>query len=348
MSDIKLTTKSIVSEEEKEFSPIRAVTTAPYEIITQAPIPVPPSEEPDTVLSPQPIPPEPEIEPGPTGPQGFQGVPGAGEAETWVNPTPTLATNLEGIPQGTTFPIGTSSIQILENLLYPYQSVGFNTFSVGIGVGPYEVGQTAGNGTFLSSWTISGPTGNWIPNSLEISGDSGVGLLKSGLNFDSSPTAVAHGAYRFSERKVLTFTIQGQQNQGANPSRSQSLNWRFRYFFGKKNEIGYTGVDLENQGFSTTLTRTSPINWQITFPSTFPTPTKAYVAIPKNDFPVSGAGSNGNIRFIDVSTNFLWPFLQPRLEFVHSNIHGITSAYFLFESSNEFADALTVRVEGIP
>lgn len=338
MSDTKLTNKSIVSEEDKKFSPIRAVTTAPYEIITLPPPPIPLSQEPDVVVPPQIIPEEPEIEPGPTGPQGFQGVPGAGEAETWTNPSPTLASNLEGIPQGTTFEVGTSSIQILETLLYPYQAVSFSSFSIGILGSPFEIGETAGNGNFNSTWTVAGPTGNWVTDSLEISGDSGVGLLASGFNYDDSPLSISHDPYRYTTRQNLVFRIQGEQERGSKPISSSTLAWRYRYFHGKGPNPEYDGTNLLDQGFSTTLSRTTPLGWTITF-ATSASVKKAYVAIPQADF------SSGNIRFINTVTNQIWPFLSPPLSFNHTNAHGTTIPYFLYESSNEFAGAVTLRVE---
>lgn len=344
MSDTKLTKKTIVSEEIKKFSPIRAETTSPYEIVVQAPPPVELSEELDIVVPPQILPEEPDTEPGPTGPQGevgpqgFQGIAGGGDGSGWINPAPTLASNLEGIPQGTTFPLGTSSIEILETLLYPYQSVSFSSFSIGIGGSPFEVGQTAGNGNFNSTWTVSGPTGNWISNSLQISGDSGVGLLASDFSYNDSPRNISHSSYRYTNRQNLIFRIQGEQEKGSKPTALSVLSWRYRYFHGKGPDASYDGSNLLQQGFATTLTRTTPLGWVITFSSSG-SPKKAYVAIPQADF------SSGNIRFINTLTTQLWPFLSPPLSFNHTNIHGTTIPYFLYESSNEFEGSVTLRIE---
>jgi hypothetical protein len=238
-----------------------------------------------------------------------------------------------GVAAGTSFGQGTSINTILETLLFPYQSVSFSAFSIGINGSPYEVGQTAGNTTVNATWATSGPNTNWIAGSVAISANQSVGTLASGLNFNSSPTSIAHGPYRYETRRVLTFTISGQQLQGSNPSRNQNLNWNYRYYSGKTAD-GFTGgMNVDEQGFNSILSRTSPLNWSVTFSG----PDHAYFVIPNADF-------SGSLLFRDLGNNLPFPF-EPPVALTHTNVHGTEVSYTIFKSSNSFAGTTTLRVE---
>ena len=252
----------------------------------------------------------------------------------WVRGGETFPEDVGGVVAGTSFSNGTSAIEILETILFPYQSVSFSAFDIGLSSGPYEVGQTAGNSTVNSTWSTSGPGANWVAGSLSISANQGVGTLASGLNYDGSPQSISHGAYNFTSELTLTFTITGQQDQGSNPSRTDTMNWRYRYFSGKTG-AGFNGTGLTAQGFTDTLSRTSPNNWSVTFRAASP-PDKAYFIIPDVEF-------SGTPTFTDTGTGFAFPFTNAGT-FTHTNAYGYDVDYTIFESSNNFAGETTIRV----
>ena len=293
---------------------------------------------------------------GPTGADGVAGVTGPtgadGVGDTYVAGTgltlngPTFAVRgwtrggetfpeaVGGVDVGTSFADGTTAITILETLLYPYQSVSFSAFDIGLSSGPYEVGQTAGNTTVNSTWSTSGPNANWVASSLSISGNQSVGTIASGLNYNGSPQSISHGAYNFTAETTLTFTISGQQDEGSNPSRTDNMNWRYRYFSGKTG-AGFNGTGLTGQGFANTLTRTSPNNFSVTFAAASP-PDKGYFIIPTAEF-------SGSLSFTDTGTGFAFPFTNAGT-FTHTNDYGHGVGYTIFESTNNFAGETTIRV----
>ncbi len=193
---------------------------------------------------------------------------GGGSAEsTWTSTEPTTATDIAGIPQGTTIDVGSTAIEILEQILYPYQEVAFTSLTTGL-ASTYELGQTAGNGSFTVSWNRSGPTGNWIANSayFRYSGlVTGVGLTAG------SPTAasvsVSYPAFRATTigSNTQTFQLTGQQQEGSNPvSRSASTRWWSKMYWGKSTDPSLTDRTLLSNGSETSITTTSSGSGTIT------------------------------------------------------------------------------------
>jgi hypothetical protein len=161
----------------------------------------------------------------------------AGSSATqWTNPNPTLATNLEGIPSGTTFASGTTPIEILEKLLYPYQSVSFSTLSV-LQTFPtiVELGTTSTAGNYSATWSSGGGSiDNWVEQSLFLRQTSpSSSLLASGFSITASPKSISHPTYRFITPTALTFQLTGQQDQGQSPSITRTHNWRAKVYYGK-------------------------------------------------------------------------------------------------------------------
>ena len=254
----------------------------------------------------------------------------------WQRGGETFPEAVGGIAAGDSFATGTSIATILEALLYPYQSVSFSSFDIGLSSGPYEVGQTAGNSTANATWTLSGPTDNWVAGSFAITANQTLTgtTLPSGFSFDDTPKSISFGPINFNDETTLTFTITGQQTQGSNPTKTDSLNWRYRYYSGKTG-AGFTGPLLDSQGFTGILTRTSPNNFSVTFASASP-PNKAYFVIPTEEF-------SGSLTFTDTSTNLSFPFTDGGT-FAHVNSHGLQVVYNVFESNNTFGGQTTIKV----
>lgn len=252
----------------------------------------------------------------------------------WTRGGETFPETVGGIAAGTSFDSGTSVETILQQLLYPYQSVSFSTFDIGIAGSPFEVGQTAGNAAANATWSTSGPSANWVAGSISISAGGGFGTLVSGLDYSDTPQSISHGPYLYNAETTLTFTITGQQDQGSDPSRNDSIVWRYRYYSGRTGP-GFDGTNLDSQGFSGILTRTTPNNWSVTFPSVSPA-NKGYFIIPQNEY-------SGTLTFTDTATNLAFPFTLSG-SFTHNNTHGLDVDYDIYESNNSFGGSTTIRV----
>jgi len=252
----------------------------------------------------------------------------------WTRGGETFPEDVGGVLAGTSFANGTTAIEILETLLYPYQPVAFTSFSLGLSTTIFEIGETGGNVTRSATWNTSGPDANWVAGSISIDADQGIGNLASGLNFDSDPYSIAYAAYNFTDETTVTFTLSGEQDTGSDPTRNTYLYWRYRYYSGKTG-AGFDGTGLTAQGFDSTLTRTTPNNWTVTFPAVSPG-NKAYFIIPENEF-------SGSLSFTDTGTSSNFPF-DDGGTFDHVNSHGLNVVYHIFESTNDFGGEVSIRV----
>ena len=169
-----------------------------------------------------------------------------------------------------------------------------------------------------------------------ISASDGIGVISSGFNYDGTPRTVSHSAYKYNAEKTLTFTITGDQEEGSNPSSSDPIYWRYKYFHGKTGD-GFDGTNLLNQGFTETLDkhRTSPIGWNITFDSG---ENYLYVFFPSSEY-------TGSIRFRDNTSGLFWPFGPTQTTFTHTNEHGISIEYKIYQSSTETSAAPNLTIE---
>ena len=193
---------------------------------------------------------------------------GSGGAETtWTLVTPTTATDIAGIPQGTLLDVGETSISILERILYPYQEVAFTSLTTGL-ASSYELGQTAGNGTFTASWNRSGPTGNWVANSAYYRYSGLVtGVALTGGSPTAASASVSYPAFRATTigSNTQTFQITGQQIEGSNPvSRSTSTRWWSKMYWGKSTNAALTDRTLLTNGGEISITTTSSSSGTVT------------------------------------------------------------------------------------
>ena len=179
---------------------------------------------------------------------------GGGAEGTWIRPDATTATDIAGIPAGTTGLVGESPIQILERILYPYQVPAFNTLSTGL-VSQYELGQTAGNGSFTVSWTRnSAPSANWVPNSATYTYSG----IVSGTSFTGvdpvtgTPRSATYPAFRGTSlsNNTMTFTLSAQKTEGTGtPSISSQSRWWSKIYWGKSTNSSLTNpLALTNGG----------------------------------------------------------------------------------------------------
>jgi len=163
-------------------------------------------------------------------PIGTVSLVGPGES-VWTNATLTN-TAVGGLASSANL-VGKKAIEILEEILYSYESVSFSSFSVQLsgGLGPRELGQTISGQTQSVIWTTSGPNGNWTGGSLKVY-RNGTELL-TGLNYDDSGNySITHPSYSYNSPNFFNFVLQGEQSEGSNPQRSEIYYWKYKVYWG--------------------------------------------------------------------------------------------------------------------
>lgn len=258
---------------------------------------------------------------------------GSGGSETtWSRADATLATDIAGVPAGTTFASGTTAIEILEQILYPYQPVSFSSFSTGLNA-TYELGQTAGNGAGTVTWATGGPDENWVSGSLYIYYS---GFVSGNLVSGGSPTAdtasVTYPAFRSTNigANTLTLGISGQQDEGTNPvTRSQTRRWWSRLYWGKSTNPALTDPLVLLNGSTNLLESTgSGTAAAITTASG-----GYFYTFIHDDYDISKMTLGG----FDVA-------LQPGYTASVMNTHGFSTTYKVYRTTNQLNDALTIIV----
>jgi hypothetical protein len=177
--------------------------------------------------------------------------------ETWANASPTIASNLSGIPAGTVLPAGETAIDILNRLLYPYQPVAFSSLAAPGLASPLELGQTA-SGAVALTWSTSGPSGNFTPNSAVITyvGPTGSGTLLTGVSPTANaatPTLPAIVSTNPRSGNTLTLTLSAAQAQGGNPSASLTRRWWSKMYYGKSANANLLVPTFDTPGTATPM-----------------------------------------------------------------------------------------------
>lgn len=248
----------------------------------------------------------------------------------WKRSDNTTASGLEGIPSGSTFALGTSAVEVLESLLYPYISVSFSDFDIGIG-SPREVGNTAPSQAYNATWTGGTPTENWTAGSISVSqtSPSSVGLTSGRDIGDGSGSGVAltHGPYASSTETTVTFQVSGSQTEGSNPTKDDTVKFQYRYYAGRA-AAGLSSVTGSGE------LRSTPNNYSETFDQV-DAPTKLYFIIPTAEF-------SGTLNFTDTGTQNNVPFSSST--FTHTNSFSQPVNYTIFESSVSPAGEVTIKV----
>lgn len=165
-------------------------------------------------------------------PTGATGVGGGGIGEPWGITFPTKATNLEGIPLGTTFAIGTSATEILEKLLYPV-FLEFTSFDIGITPKIYHIGDKSATGPKLAEWVLN-DFEKAQENSLRIVQGSTTFPEASSLSPSDINVSINHQTeYTRNSEGPINFTISVTGESGETVSGTSSLLWRYPVYGGK-------------------------------------------------------------------------------------------------------------------
>lgn len=297
--------------------------------------------------------------PGPQGPIGPVGPPG--ESLSWDTPEETTATNLEGIPPGTTFDFGTPTVEILKAILYP-EFLGFQTFSIGVPNGSpnYEIGQTANAGEYTAEWTIN-DIEKASPNSIIIKRSNDVLIsdypVSSSFDEEGLPiengnnVQINHPDYRITsgEGEIL-FTISLTGNNGNPVSKTDSIRWNFPIYYGK-----FLSNTITNQEILSNLTKVKNKSLQQMTSGLIYTVAEEDEGVQKFLYWISpkGIGTNltnlnydPNTSFVDVTISTRpQPIPMIKNSDVTINTNGIDITYEVYCSSVAFGGGVKFKAQ---
>jgi len=255
-------------------------------------------------------------------------VSGSGSELTWTNGNPVTAT-IGGIDSGDYIGIGSKAIEILQLMFYPYQPVSFSTFSVNLASGIKELGQGITGSTVNTTWTASGPTYNWVPNGITLSRNQGTSLVVDNLSYTPSSVSVTHPPYVYNVPTTLTFTLTGDQLEGANVSITQSYDWQHKVYYGSSTNPAITDfTDLTGEFATNTSTSVRTIVGDGINPKYF------YFVIPSSFTRYTG--------FKDDATSFSIPF-NAALTISVTNAYGVSTSYKYYRSFETSDGTLNIR-----
>jgi len=258
---------------------------------------------------------------------------GATTVENWTNVDAGYA---NGIASGITFSVGSSAIDVLEQLIYPYQSVSFSSFTVGLASNTFDLGQTSAAGSYSATWNTSGPASNWVAGSVNISIVSGSNLA-TGLNYNSSPYNISHSAYLYSTPSTLSFSLTGQQLSGTQivTATPKTYSWLHRIYFGKSSSAAPTSITDLTTGLTSRYTSsTSSLgNYTYSFIASG-SAEYCYVIVP------TSPGSPGSYTTWRDANNLT--FAPQEGTFTETNSHGVSISWKWYRVANPTTGAISV------
>lgn len=247
----------------------------------------------------------------------------AGDIYTNTGSTPIA---VGGLPVGATF-TNQSMQQMWDALLYPYQNPAFSSFSISGQPSPLEVGATSNaNPSFV--WGVTN-LGNISPSMINISDTTNSVSLVTGHSTTSPASATYAGVTRTSTGTNI-FTISGTNTNSSSFSRTYSITWLWRAYFGEDATTPMLEADIKTLRVG---------NLQSGFAGTYNFNAVAsqykYLCYPS----VLGTATS----FKDQSTNLTVPFEAAYTVSV-TNTYGVTTNYTIHRSTNMIGGALTVVV----
>jgi hypothetical protein len=268
--------------------------------------------------------------PGATGPQGTTGPQGpigpegpAGADLLYTNET-AMPEAVGGWAAGSTFN-DVSVTDMLDGLLYPYQTPSFSAFSYSGITNPLEVGaSTTVNPTF--TWTTPSPADeNILANSIAI--NSAGSPIATGLTNDSSQT-VTLTAITKTTATTHVFSIEGTDTHADVFTRNLTIYWQWKRYYGASasitlNEAGIEG--LVSSGLSSG------------FAGTYILPTNNYKYI------CYAAVLGTATSFVDSATGFAVAMETPYTVSI-TNANGRTTDYNVHRTTNTIASTITIVV----
>jgi len=259
---------------------------------------------------------------------------GGGTEATFSNSQ--TSTSIGVFSGGATF-FGKTALEILNIILFPYQSVSFSGFTAGLGGILFELGQTAGNGTYMANWSPSLPLTNWIAGSGGLSFQDFSATAFTSITSGFSPTDGSkqwtHAAFRGTtftsnpNSNRILIRLSGAQTQGSSPSTDQIIRWWSKSYWGRSSSDPTTRILGDG---SETFIQTTP-GTTSTFTATFGSGAvqHLYILIP-NNYSISKFESGGfEAQFTDLGAIDI------------QNAQGLSIPYKRYKSPEQVAGNIT-------
>lgn len=248
--------------------------------------------------------------------QGPPGVDGVG-SYTNASPTPTA---VGGIPSGSVFSNRTMT-DMFDALLYPYQAPTFSAFGISSQAAVLEVGDSVlSNRTY--TWSISNSS-NVGASPLTLTAIDGQVFAPASALGTLTPTTAA---VRLTAPGSRSASISGQNTQAATFSRTTTVEWRWRRFFGSSSNAAVTDpVPVGGASLSTSSAGT--------YAYSAAAGTYKYIIVPTSSPTLS--------TFKDQSTNLDVPFEAAYTASV-TNGFGEAVTYRFYRSTNQLGGAITI------
>jgi len=160
---------------------------------------------------------------------GITGLTLSGDSVLYTNYTP-VPEDLGGVETGDTFPSGTTIQDVLDQLLYPYQSPSFNSFTNGMG-GIMEIGTVIPGSIHTHKW-ITNVSDNILPNTIEISGDNlttVVGLNNNSANSGETDIWISG----FTGIGNYSWNIKATNTNGDTLTKNINMSFQHKRYWGK-------------------------------------------------------------------------------------------------------------------
>lgn len=250
---------------------------------------------------------------------------GGGDS-TFVNPNPVPST-VGGISAGSTFPTPQTMQAMWDLLLYPYQAPGFGSFALNGHPGTVEVGYTIPTAVSFS-WSTSN-SGNVQANSLSIVDNTGGGMLGGGLANDGNESFTLAAAIQKLSATSHTWTISAVNSKGTGFSRSYSVSWRWKLYYGINASPTVTEAQIEAMAGSLASG----------YGGTYAMPATGYKYI---CFAHVAGGQINSVK--DQLTGFNVPFATAADNPAYSNVDGGGFSYALVSVTNVFGVTTQYRV----
>jgi hypothetical protein len=264
----------------------------------------------------------------------------------WSDSTPTVATNLSGVPAGTIIPSGETAIDVLERILYPYQTVSFSNFAASGVQSVYEIGQIFPT-TSTASWTINGPSGNWVAGSGTVTFTDPTGFatqIASGFNATTLSTPITYPAFTIPTlprtQNTIKIRLSATQQQGSTTPADIDRAWYSRWYFGKSTNANLTTPTFDITGTNSgALLQTTAAQGPTNFSASVGAGAGFFYLFIhdsytlNNDAPYYGLKYGGNALAQD-------PVTTVNL----TNAYGVSSTYKRYKATNSLSDAITIVV----
>lgn len=230
--------------------------------------------------------------------------------------------------------------QVLNELLYPYQTPGFSSFGMTGQSSQIEVGTTvSGSKTF--TWTASNPT-NVQAGSVQIL--QGATVLASGLNATGSTTVTINSVTNNAPGSQ-TWTIKGTNTLGANFQTTFTVSWFFFKFYGISANTTLTGSQIQALATSSLATSGSGAgtynfsagNFKyVAIPSTFAS--LVTVKDASNNLPEAMADSSSDVSYSNVANGLSYALVTV------TNALGVSQAYKIYRTYNQLGATASLLI----